>query len=214
MLTLIEPKDHCFSKSRIDIFTELMKKYYHIDLSISVQNNSTFIIAEDQESGVYGGAQLHEKRVRSLPDKIRERIECFLPQDEMVWNCTVFLHLENEDTLSSIDDFEPFCWTFYRKLYDKLVEFGAKMGTGFLCMTLDPGEYLCTEDMGLWPYVLEVKTQESSDRLYHGILSLTGTQYETYKKKWKALDLSSQAMNLYACDEEKGGKGTYQTTKT
>ncbi|OJW47944.1 MAG: hypothetical protein BGO67_08725 [Alphaproteobacteria bacterium 41-28] len=40
-------------------------------------------------------------------------------------------------------------------------------------MTLEPGEYLCTEAIGLWPYVLKVRFQDSSDGLFHGILSLT-----------------------------------------
>ena len=34
-------------------------------------------------------------------------------------------------------------------------------------------EYLCTEAIGFWPYVIEVRPQDSFDGLFHGVLFLT-----------------------------------------
>ncbi len=206
MFMIIDPQNHCFYKPKIDHFIELMKRYYQRDLSLSDQNSSTFIIAEDETRGVYGGALLAQKKVRLLSEKLRKKIDCLISQDQWVWTCTVFLHIQNDDPLSTTDNFEPFCWDFYRTLYKQLTEFGEKVNTGFLCMTLDSGEYLCTEEMGLWPYVIEIKPQESSDRLFHGILSLTGIQYESYLKNWKVVELSLENTNLVA-----KGEGTEPT---
>lgn len=56
--------------------------------------------------------------------------------------------------------------------------------------------------MGLWPYVMEIKPQESSDRFFHGILSLTGIQYEAYLKKWEVLEKNCLEKELIDLQED------------
>ncbi|MBY0293035.1 MAG: hypothetical protein K2W92_07105 [Alphaproteobacteria bacterium] len=99
----------------------------------------------------------------------------------------MYLFLREEHNCFS-QHFEFFFETFYRNLYKKLVEFGTKEKTDFLYMMLEPGEYLCTEVMGCWPYVFEVKPHESTSGLFHGVLSfkikIPKTQIESRTTKF------------------------------
>ena len=52
----------------------------------------------------------------------------------------------------------------------------------FLYMVREPGEYFCTEAIGFWPYVFEVRPCESLDGLFHGILSLPINPAMLHKK--------------------------------
>ena len=167
MFQVIEPQYHCFHKARIDSFVGLLKEYQLIDFSFEDQNNSTFILVEHGEEKVFGGALLLKKEVRELQEDIRKKISSLAFHEKFVWKCSVILHIANKDVLSSDDEFELFFQTFYRALYQTLVEFGNKKDMGFLYIFLDPGEYLCTEQTGLWPYVIELKPQESLDGLFH-----------------------------------------------
>lgn len=75
--------------------------------------------------------------------------------------------------------------SFYRELYEGFVEFGRIKGIGFLIMKLSPKVYNSTKIYGLWPYVVELKPDNSLDGLFHGILPLTGSQYIAYRKSWE-----------------------------
>lgn len=96
----------------------------------------------------------------------------------------VFLSFEKESPLSATNEQDHFCQIFYRNLYNTLTEFGKREGTGFLCVSVDSCEYLCTEGLNFWPYIFELKPQHSPDGLFHGVLALTGSQYEEYQKRW------------------------------
>lgn len=141
MFYLIESKNHCFYKSLIDRFMTLRKIYYPDELATSDQNTSVFIIAEEEGRGVYGGALLLRKKVRNIPEKMRKSIDCLIPQEQLIWMCSIFLHIEDNDSLYNSNAFEPFCWDFYKTLYGTLVKFGEDMGIGFLYLVLSPYFY-------------------------------------------------------------------------
>ncbi|HUX79409.1 MAG TPA: hypothetical protein VMW10_06670, partial [Alphaproteobacteria bacterium] len=153
---------------------------------------ATFILNDDRETGVYGGALLLKKKLNDFPPELVKTLAEFVSPQECMWKCIISLFLQKESPLYETDEIMHFCQTFYRKLYNRLVGFGKKEETGFLCVSLDSGEYLCMEELIAWPYVFEIKPQDSSDGLFHGILPLTGSPYEAYKKAWRGLDLSSQ----------------------
>lgn len=196
MFMLIDPTHHCLYKSQIELFLKLMKKHQYPSLSISEGHNSTFIMTENGKRGAYGGAQLFQKKVKHLPENIRKHIDCFLSQNALIWICRIFLHIENEAPPTKVGHFESFCRTCYRKLYEKLIEFGECQGMGFLCMDLSPAEYLSTEEMG-WPYVVGISPLESFDSLFHGILSLTAYPY----KKWKNTEQLPSEKKPFVGDE-------------
>ncbi|OJW51482.1 MAG: hypothetical protein BGO67_07000 [Alphaproteobacteria bacterium 41-28] len=170
MFKLIEPKNQDLQKPIINLFLRNIHKNPVLSETFPNPNNATFIVTEDTARGIHGGALLLKQNFTSLHRYIRKSLSSLASQNQEVWTCAVALHMEN---YSLVDHFEPFCKTFYQNLYEKFIEFGKQEKISFLCMILEPGEYLCTEVIGFWPYVVEVRPQESLDGLFHGILSLT-----------------------------------------
>lgn len=196
MFKIIEPKYHCFYKIPIDRFIELTKLYSPLEFSQQDQNRATFILADNRETGIYGGALLLNKRLSDFPPELVKTLSDFVSPQECIWKCIISLSFEKDSPLYETDEMLHFCQIFYRKLYNRLVGFGKKEETGFLCVSLDSGEYLCTEGLVSWPYVFELKPQDSSDGLFHGVLPLTGGPYEAYQKAWHVLDFSSQGRKI------------------
>ncbi|MBA3814579.1 MAG: hypothetical protein H0X26_08895 [Alphaproteobacteria bacterium] len=192
MFTVIDPKYQCFYTFPISHFMELIKSRAYFGLSKQDQNRATFVLLEDEEKGVCGGALLLKKRLSGFPHEVANTLSDFVSPKDYVWKCMVFLSFEKDSPLCTTNEGDHFCQIFYRNLYNTLVEFGKKEGTGFLCVSLDSVEHLCTEEIICWPYIFELKPQNSSDGFFHGILSLTGSQYEAYQKNWKGALFSVQ----------------------
>ena len=51
-------------------------------------------------------------------------------------------------------------------------------GVGFVIMKLTAEIYASSKEFGLWPYIVEIK----AENLFHGILPLEGSAYETYRR--------------------------------
>lgn len=52
-------------------------------------------------------------------------------------------------------------------------------------MRLTQETYEATKELGLWPYVVELKPEATLDGLFHGILPLRGREYKAYQKIWE-----------------------------
>lgn len=168
MFTVIEPSDHHLHPALLDSTQEFIKSHPIFNASFRELANATFIVFRDESKGLYGGALLLKQKVSVLHKKIHKYMDPFALKKKEVWTCTLFLH-EKNNYFSTHTEF--FFDTFYQNLYKKLIDFGTKEKADFLYMMLEPGEYLCTEVMGRWPYVLEIKPHESTSGLFHGILS-------------------------------------------
>lgn len=191
MFTVIHPKYHCFCTSPINHFMELIKSHTGLQFSKHDQNRATFILCEDKKNGVQGGAILLKNRLSNFPQELANTLSDFVSSKEYIWKCMVFLVFEKDSPLCETNEQDHFCQIFYRKLYNTLAEFGKREEAGFLCVSLDSQEFLCTEGLTLWPYLFELKPQQSSDGCFHGILSLTGSQYEDYHKNWASSEAPS-----------------------
>lgn len=152
--------------------------FFNDEKSISIQ------VSSSEGNVVSGGALLVQKSLQDLPPKMRTAMTSFATSEGKVWLGTVHLHLENTH---SFPEFEPYCKAFYQKLYESLVDFGQHNEARFLSMILVPGEYLSTEVIGLWPYVLEVKPHETRDGLFHGVLSLSKAEPLSPTLVWQTL---------------------------
>ncbi len=195
MFKTIEPKHHCFYKPLIEHFIKSCPSL-GFEFSNPLQNRTTFILKEDQKRGVYGGAMLFKRKLSDFPKELVKPLSNFISLKEPIWEAVVSISFEDDSPLYTSREVEQFCQTFYRSLYETLVKFGKKERTGFLYVSLDSGEYHCVEGLTLWPYVFELKPQDSSDGLFHGILPLIGSQYESYKQAWQALDFAFQERRL------------------
>src|SRR5438876_2012413 len=111
MFKLIEPNRHCYNRSRIGLFMGLMKLQQNFLFSDKEQSEATFIIAEEDEGNVYGGALLHKKQVRDLARQVQETLLIFIPHKTKVWTCIPFICLEHNALSSSSN---KFIQTFYK----------------------------------------------------------------------------------------------------
>jgi hypothetical protein len=178
MLKIIEPKHQCYYKGRVDLLMGLMRLYQDIPLTTEEQTRATFIVGEDDTSGIYGGAILHQKSVNELQTQLKGIVSTLSPQMEDVWVGTLAFLVEDNKMSSNAGNFTP-PQKFYKSLLEKFMEFGNAEDVRFLCLTLNPFEHLRTKNRGFWPYILEVKPQDSLDGLFHGILPLFERKYKS-----------------------------------
>ncbi|MBS0271847.1 MAG: hypothetical protein JSR85_04290 [Proteobacteria bacterium] len=168
MFTLIEPNDHRLYPMLLDSTQEFFKGHPTLKESFQDLTNATFIVHTNESQRVCGGALLLKQNASVLHKKVQKSIDAFALKKKEVWTCTLFLQEENNYFACHTEFFFDI---YYRNLYKKIIDFGTNEKADFLYMTLVPGEYLCTEIMGCWPYVFEIKPQESSSGLFHGVLS-------------------------------------------
>lgn len=168
----------------------------------------TFLVFSDNEKKLLGGAYLLNQQFSSIYLRIDPITRKVLSPHSKFWIGTVFLCAE-ENGFSK--EYEFICKTFYKTLYKKLHEFGQRENINYLYMILEPGESLCTEVLGGWPYVHQVALDETSKGLSHHILSLTKSSLRTpvLQKPIQNLDW----LNLAACVSKvlprQGGEGSY-----
>ncbi len=183
MFETIDPSQHSSNTGLLEVFCEKIAKNKILSQFFQNREDSTFLLMNEESKGIFGGAFLVKNRMSSFEKRIRENMPAATRQAKEAWTCTVYLHLENENVFT---DFECFSKKFYVELYQKLSEFGHKEGIDYLSIVLIPGEYLCTEVLGFWPYVVEVRPSESGDGLFHGILSLLKSRPKPNPKTWEA----------------------------
>lgn len=182
MFNLIESHQQSPHKTILEPLFNILRQEDSLSLFFRDPSMITTLVSQDMFREIKGGAFLLKRNLASLHPRIRKSMASFTSPEGNILTCTVCLDLKKENICS---DFEPFLHLFYRKLYESLVEFGEKNKINFLYMTLAPGEYLCTEVIGVWPYVMEVRPQESWDRLFHGILSLTRSPSAANVTAWR-----------------------------
>jgi len=188
MLKTIEPRYHDYYGSSIDSLLSFLKIYQGFYLSEEDQEKAAFIIAEDEERDVYGGAVLYKQKVPSLHEKIGKVITSFEPERENVWVAQLCLCIDYDESFLTLETLE-LCQTFYLNLYDSLRAFGEKKGVDFLVLTLRPTDYFYSKIYGCWPYILEIKPREVSDNRFHGLLAVNN-------EKKKVFDLARRYFSL------------------
>ena len=175
MLNIIEPKDHKTYQKNIESFLNLLKVYQRFSIPTEELENATFVIASDNEYGVYGGALLLKKSVWDLELGIRQMILTALPDMEEVWTGMIGYYKEHEGAFSGKQALEVYL-DFYCHLLDVFNDFGDEKQINFLFLTLSKLEYLKTKNHDLWEYVYTVSPDESYDGFFHGILTLDGRE--------------------------------------
>ncbi|OJW54970.1 MAG: hypothetical protein BGO67_05120 [Alphaproteobacteria bacterium 41-28] len=170
MFTTVLPQYHASHKAFVDPFISFIKDDPRLRQCFRGHKKATFILTQDEAKGIYGGALLVKERMDVVRRNLGKGMAYFIPKTGEIWTCTVYIQAKINDYILQYDSL---CASFYRQLYGKLIEFGMKEGTTYLWMILLPVEYLSTEHLGFWPYVFQVRPQDSLDGLFHGILSLT-----------------------------------------
>lgn len=167
MFTTVLPKSHDLHRGSLTLFEKMFDNNLNLNTPFQDKEKATYLIEDNTREGYVGGAILVKTKMSSLHRKMGYRDMALTCHKEEVWTCSISLQIQN-----AAFDFEAMGKAFYQRLYRELVSFGAKNDVNFLYLILDPGEYLCTEALGFWPYVVENRPQESMDGLFHGLLSL------------------------------------------
>lgn len=183
---IIEWEHEIFKTKILDDGVENMTFFQGINCSLKDHKKSSFIIAKDDKNKIIGRACVLKKQLKDIQEDVRELVTTLAVHDGYVWECSgVFFDTSFSSLRSEGLEFRLFSQIFYRGLYEGLVEFGTKQEISFVIMKLSAEVYLATKESGLWPYVVELKPQNSPDGLFHGILPLSGSQYEAYQKSWE-----------------------------
>jgi hypothetical protein len=182
---IIEPQEKLFKSKIVTVMEKKMKIFQGEGCSLK-NRSKTFIVAQGWEKGLIGGACLLKKRLSDVQEDVRELLATLVIYEECVWECScVCLEVSSKFSTSAALQCDQFFQNFYRGLYEKLVEFGRRKNLAFIIMKLTQEAYEATKEFGFWPYVVELKPETTLDGFFHGVLPLTGSQYEAYQKIWE-----------------------------
>jgi hypothetical protein len=187
MIRIIEPPSHAFYQPKIDAVLDLFKVYMNISLPLEEQAKTTFMIAENEKCGVYGGILLCKKKGDVFDHKITKVISVLHSTKRKFWTATLCVGLAEDETLSAFDKLE-LCEEIYQSLFKKLMAFGKKEDANFLVLSSRSEDAFKTKTYGHWPYLIEVQTKDSRNDLFHGILDLKSMKPSTYKDYRKILE--------------------------
>lgn len=186
-------KQGCYNKVLKPGF-EILETHSLLSTSFPNYEKGTVLLFGDETKELMGGALLLQQTFASIHPKIQPNIRHLLSKNNTLWTGTVFLCEKNHKFSRQ---YEFLCKTFYYNLYQKLVEFGQKEEIRFLYMILSTGEFLCTEEIGLWPYVYTLHTGQPFQDISYKILSLVTNQ--TNASPFYKMTSDSSALNLAAC---------------
>lgn len=171
----IESRKNSTRNMLIDSIVTKMRLTLQKDVSLKELALATFIITKEEERGTTGGACLFKKDCKDIQGDVKDLIPNLPPYQTHVWECSGIFF----DTLplTAVEN-ALLLHAFYRELYKELVKFGKIKGIGFVIMKLTAEIYTSSKKFGLWPYIVEIK----SENLFHGILPLGGSAYAAYQK--------------------------------
>lgn len=182
---VVESHKKNFRNNLINGMIERMKFYQGIELPLKNHLNPLFITAEGPSKKMLGAACLLKKEMSEIYEDLGDLVGTLVIHNNYIWECsTIYLELSSHYPVPNTPEGDLFSQDFYRGLYEEFVKFGIKKRINFIIVKLNADVYFSTKEIGLWPYVVEIKPQISADGLFHGILPLRGSQYESYHKIW------------------------------
>lgn len=194
MYKIIEPQAHELHSEKIHSLLGLLKIYQNFYLDPEAQDRATFVIAEDDKRGVYGGAVLYPHPVSSFSEFMSEEIdenmsenileEMFSslhlkgvqPKVKEFWTARICLCLGYDRTTPLPETIELYRY-FYHKLHKAFRYFGEKKNIDYLAFTLRATDTHVDNNLHIltyqtWSSLLEVKHSDNGLHTYHhGILS-------------------------------------------
>jgi hypothetical protein len=146
------------------------------------QGQAFYVICQESDRGVVGGAYLVKKSMEALPVALRDSLH-LLKMKEPIWQCAgLYFELPEGDPAFFMPSvFEEACLNFYRNIYETFMNFSVLQNTPLLLAKLNEDDYQDTLYFGLWPYL----TQEREDDEVFGLLSLHAQHYVLFQTQWR-----------------------------
>lgn len=175
MLKIIEPSSHEVYQPEIDRLLYFLQVSQKVEIPVEEKTRSSFIIAKNPKCGVYGGAVFRKKRSDALNETIETALFTLHSKSRKVWFVQLCACIVGCEGLSREDKLTLFK-SFYSRLYKQLVKFGKQHKARFLVLSLSPSDYAITSSYQGWPYILEVRPDNTLDHRFQGILALKPTK--------------------------------------
>lgn len=201
MLSIIEPKERHLYQSKIDSLLSLLKIYQKFSLPPEEKENATFVIAENEKFGVYGGAVVYLQNVKALYHKLATPLLEFLPKKEQIWCVRLCFCAGQDDRILILETFE-LCEDFYASLHKILKKLSQKKKTPYFALTLRTQDYQNSLTYGRWSYLLGVSPYDSSDYHFHGLLALSSKKEGNLETKISGDNISDDGFNDEDSEEE------------
>ena len=149
------------------------------------QGQAFYVICQESDRGVVGGAYLVKKSLEALPVNLRDSLH-LLNMKEPVWQCAgLYFELpEGDPAFFMPSAFEEACRSFYRNIYETFMNFSALQNMPLLLTKLNKDNYEDTLYFGLWPYL----ARERGDDGVYGLLSLHPQHYVLFQTQWRTYD--------------------------
>lgn len=169
MLNVIEPTDHILRQNEIDPLLRLFKVYQDFELSSKVYDKAIFIVAKDENRGVYGGAAFFPQKVKELEEDLSDFLS--ISENRTIWCARLCLCTEQDDQFTTLEALE-LCQNFYAGLYDILSVLGDKRGTNCLPLKLHLKDYRNSLTYGNWVYFAKLPANDLSSDYVYALLAL------------------------------------------
>lgn len=205
MIQIIRPKGQPAHQRQVAAFLDLLKIYHNFHLSSEIKQNATFMIAEDDKRGIYGGAVLYPQKNDYLNFKSEDKDEAYLEyiasafqsRRKEIWMARICFCVGQDSSSPSVEILE-LCESFYKNLYQELTIFKKKKRAGLITFILRLADVYKTDALQKWSVVYEIKLKEKSDGFLYGILDLPLRDRSADNDTYKVLDFSSKAGRIPA----------------
>ncbi len=171
MINILEPTDRSPHQNKIDSLLRLFKIYQGFELPPKDQSKATFIVAEEEAKGIYGGAIFYPQRVQELHEALSSELLLFLPENQKVWCVRLCFCTGQDDGFSTLNALEV-REDFYVDLYETLGGLGKQKSTNCLPITLRSQDYHNSVTYGNWAYFTKKPLSHSSSDYVHALLAL------------------------------------------
>lgn len=169
MLNVIEPKEHILCQNEIDPLLRLFKVYQGFELSAKTYEKATFVIARDEERGVYGGSIFFPQKVKELDQELSAFLS--ISENRTIWCARLCLCTEQDDHFTTLEALER-GQNFYTDLYDILSVLGDRRGTNCLPLKLHLKDYQNSRTYGNWSYFAKLSPNNLSPDYVYALLAL------------------------------------------
>lgn len=177
MLQIINHKRYVAYQQKVEALLDLFKIYHGFHLPEERRERTTYLVAEDDKRGVYGGALLYPQKntyhTEPLPEAAENEVEsissAFQHRRKEIWTARTCLCIGDNSSPPTLE-LMNLCENFYKALYQELIGFQLRKRTGLLVFIIRRADMYKTLALQNWTSLYEVKLKISSEGFLCGLI--------------------------------------------